>query len=93
MSYAIKPTKRFARDLKRARRQGRDLDLLKEVVRDIADGRPLERSFRDHRLRGRLADCRECHVQPDWLLIYRRDDGALVLYLMRTGSHADLFDL
>lgn len=93
MSFAIKPTKRFARDLKRAQRQGRNLGLLKEVVRNIADGRPLARSCRDHQLKGKLSDCRECHVQPDWLLIYRRDDEALILYLMRTGSHADLFDL
>ncbi|MCL2654506.1 MAG: type II toxin-antitoxin system YafQ family toxin [Coriobacteriia bacterium] len=72
-------------------RQGRDVGLLKEVLDKLADNIPLEESCRDHGLSGKYKGCRECHIQPDWLLIYQTDNDMLYLYLMRTGSHAELF--
>lgn len=85
----ILQTSQFKRDLQRSRRRGRDLDKLKEVVRIIAAGEPLEPRHRDHALGGKWHGSRDCHIEPDWLLIYRVNQESL--YLERTGSHSDLF--
>lgn len=72
-------------------KRGMDIKLLENVIATLAMGLPLPEKNRDHALTGDWAGHRECHVLPDWLLVYRLDDGALVLTLSRTGSHSDLF--
>lgn len=89
--YKIRPTTKFARDLKRIKKRGFDLSLLTEVIKRLAAGQPLPEKNRDHPLLGGYAGCRECHIAPDWLLIYELDGDELILYLTRTGSHSDLF--
>ena len=91
MRYAIRPTARFAKDLKRIQRRGYRIELLTEVIRQLSEGEPLPESRRDHPLGGVFLGCRECHIQPDWLLIYELDGSSLILYLTRTGTHSDLF--
>jgi len=61
------------------------------VIERLANGQPLEEKYRDHDLSGDYKGCRECHVEPDWLLIYEIDNGVLVLMLYRVGSHSELF--
>src|SRR5438309_1806576 len=80
----------FERDLKRLRKRGKDPGRLQAVIEVIRHRRPLDPRHRDHALSGDREGFRDCHVEPDWLLIYRLDDEAV--YLTRTGSHADLFE-
>lgn len=82
---------RFKRDLRTAARRGYNFDLLYEVVNTLAERRPLPEKNRDHALSGDYDGCRECHIAPDWLLIYQSHEDTLQLYLMRTGTHSDLF--
>lgn len=82
---------RFKKDLKLIIKRGYDLNLLDTVVEKLANDIPLEEKHRDHGLTGNYAGFRECHVLPDWLLIYRVDDTELILFLSRTGTHSDLF--
>lgn len=89
--YSIVSSKKFKKDLKVAIKRGYDMRLLDEVVSKLANGETLPDKNRDHALVGNFAGCRECHITPDWLLIYEIDDGELLLYLTRTGSHSDLF--
>ena len=91
MMYAVKPTVRFQKDLKRIQKRGYDISLLTEVIKILASGQPLPEKNRDHPLSGNLDGCRECHITPDWLLIYEISDEELILYLTRTGTHSDLF--
>ena len=65
--------------------------LLDKVVSIIAEGKVLPEKYRDHPLTGNYEDCRECHITPDWLLVYEIEDDELILYLTRTGTHSDLF--
>lgn len=92
MKYTLKPTTQFKRDLKKAQKQNKNLDLLNKVLQQLADGIPLPEKNRDHALTGNYAGCRECHIQPDWLLIYEIAEDTLFLYLTRTGSHSELFE-
>ena len=92
MKYTLKPTTQFKRDLKKAQKQNKNLDLLNKVLQQLADGIPLPEKNRDHALTGNYAGCRECHIQPDWLLIYDIAEDTLFLYLTRTGSHSELFE-
>lgn len=89
--YAVRPTKQFKKDLKLAKKSGKNIDLLKEVITALADGKKLAAKFRDHQLGGNWQNYRECHVEPDWLLIYKQERNVLVLTLVRTGSHSELF--
>lgn len=89
--YAIKPTAKFQKDLKRIQRRGYDLSLLTEVIKTLAAGEQLPEKNRDHALSGNFTGCRECHIAADWLLIYEIVDEDLILYLTRTGTHSDLF--
>ena len=89
--YTIKPTTQFKKDLKIAEKSHRNISLLKEVINKLANGEKLEQKYRDHSLTGNWKGHRECHVQPDWLLIYEIDGENLFLYLTRTGTHSDLF--
>lgn len=91
--YEIKNTTQFKKDYKLARRRGLNMDLLKDVVTRFANGEPLDPRHKDHPLSGEWSGHRECHIQPDWLLIYRYENDILVLALTRTGTHSDLFNL
>lgn len=83
---------RFKKDLKLAARRGLPLDELNTVVDWLAAGQALPDRNHDHALTGDYIGFRECHIRPDWLLVYRVDGGALELFLFRTGTHSDLFD-
>lgn len=91
MKYRIAQTSCFKKDLKAIRKRGYDLSLMEEIVDTLAAGKPLPAKYRDHLLTGNFAGCRECHITPDWLLIYELAEDMLILYLTRTGSHSDLF--
>ena len=79
----------FRRDVKRIKKRGLDLQKLSKVVQLLANRQPLAAHYRDHQLIGNFGGCRECHIEPDWLLIYSVKDNQLAL--ARTGTHADLF--
>lgn len=81
----------FKKDLKLAQKRSCDMNRLRKVVNTLAQNRPLPAKYKDHKLAGAYHSFRECHIEPDWLLIYRIDDNALALFLFRTGSHSDLF--
>lgn len=83
---------RFKKDLKLAAKRGLDLDELEAIVNQLVAQQPLPAKNRDHALTGDYIGFRECHIRPDWLLVYRVDGEDLVLFLFRTGSHTDLFD-
>ena len=85
----ISQTKQFARDIKRVKKRGKDLDKLKSIVKKLAQGKALPPKNKDHALVGSWKPSRDCHIEPDWLLIYTTDDESL--RLERTGSHSDLF--
>jgi len=80
----------FKKDRKRADRRGKNLDKLDSVMRRLANEEQVEPRFRDHKLSGEWKDFRECHVEPDWLLIYRIVADEITF--VRIGTHADLFD-
>lgn len=84
-------TTRFTKDYRQAMKRGLNIDLLDDVIRTLARGETLPEKNRDHELTGDWAGHRECHILPDWLLIYRIEDDILVLTLSRTGTHSDLF--
>jgi mRNA interferase YafQ len=86
---AIFQTSQFKKDIKRIKKRGKDLSKLKEIVSAIANNKALEERHRDHALSGNWSGSRDCHIEPDWLLIYRVEEE--FLYLERTGSHSDLF--
>ena len=86
---AIRHTSQFKRDVKRMQRQGRELEKLKRVLETLVKGEPLAAKYRDHVLVGQYKGTRECHIEPDWLLIYELAETEIVL--IRTGSHSDLF--
>ena len=90
--YTVKPTTQFKKDYKRAMKRGLKIELLEKVVELLAMGKALPEKNRDHELSGNWIGHRECHIQPDWLLVYRIVDDVLVLTLARTGTHSDLFD-
>ena len=87
----IKYQAAFKKDYKRIVKRGYDMRLLENVIELLANQKPLPEKNRDHQLSGDYAGCRECHITPDWLLIYEVADEELILYLTRTGSHSDLF--
>lgn len=87
----IKYQAAFKKDYKRIVKRGYDMRLLEKVIELLANQKPLPEKNRDHQLSGDYAACRECHITPDWLLIYEVADEELILYLTRTGSHSDLF--
>lgn len=89
--YNIKPTTQFKKDLKTVQKRGCNLRLIEEVIQILAEGQPLPAKNRDHALVGNYSGCRECHIEPDWLLIYEVANNDLILLLIRTGTHSDLF--
>ena len=82
---------KFRRDYKRIQKQGKDANRLLLVVDTLAAEKPLDRKYRDHAMTGDFIGYRECHIEPDWLLIYKVEAGDLLLTLTRTGSHSELF--
>ena len=88
--YTVKFTSQFKKDYKLAIKRGLKIDLLDNVVRTLAAGEELPEKNKDHALAGNWLGHRECHILPDWLLIYRIEDDVLVLTLARTGTHSDL---
>lgn len=91
MKYIVKKTKAFKKDYKRVLKRGLDISKLQNVVALIANGEDLPLSLHDHPLSNNWESHRECHIAPDWLLIYHIAEDVLVLELTRTGSHSDLF--
>lgn len=89
--YTIKFSSQFRKQLKVAQKRGKQLDKLETVVDLLANNLPLPEKYRDHALSGNWVNHRECHIEPDWLLIYYKQDDVLVLSLVATGSHSDLF--
>lgn len=84
--------KQFRKDYKRVLKQpGHTPELLQEVLDYLVQEQPLPEKYRDHALSGNYADFRECHILPDWLLIYKVEEDILILTLTRTGSHSELF--
>ena len=91
MNRDIVWTTRFKKDYKLAMKRHLDIDLLDDIIRALSRGETLPEKNKDHELNGDWAGHRECHIQPDWLLVYRIEGDILVLTLARTGTHADLF--
>lgn len=89
--YTVKPTTQFRKDFKLAIKRGLKISLLEDIISALAMGEGLPEKNRDHALSGVWAGHRECHIQPDWLLIYRIELDVLVLTLTRTGTHSELF--
>ncbi len=93
--FEVKYSSKFSKSLKKIKKQGKDLIKLEEVVTKIANGETLESKYKNHKLKndGIYTNCYECHIEPDWLLIYRYNNNELILLLVNTGSHADLFNM
>ena len=88
----IKETAKFRKDVRKAKRRGRNLKLLREVLIALSEQTPLAFRYHDHALTGNFAGFRECHIQSDWLLIYAIDGENIILTAFRTGTHADLLE-
>ena len=93
--YDIKATAQFRKDYKLAKKRGLNMSLLANIINALAEGNELPAKYKDHALKGRWKGRRECHVLPDWLLVYQKTDTTLVLNLFRTGTrtgtHQDIF--
>lgn len=88
----VRYSKQFKKDFKRAKKRGLPLNDLKNIMTRLANEETLEAKYRDHALSGKYSSFRECHILPDWLLIYRIDNGVMEFVAQRTGTHSDLFD-
>ncbi|WP_323089031.1 type II toxin-antitoxin system YafQ family toxin [Allobaculum sp. JKK-2023] len=93
MAYELILTRNFKKSLKLARKRGLDIALLENVVNMLQNNIPLEKKYEDHSLKGKYRGFRECHIQPDWLLIYLKEDDVLTLTLVDTGTYADLLNM
>lgn len=82
---------KFKKDYKRIQKRGYQIEHLEQVIALLAEETPLPEKYKDHELEGTYAGYRECHITPDWLLVYRVEKDALILVLTRTGTHSDLF--
>lgn len=91
MRYKLEITRQYLKDLRLARKRQLDENKLNEIILKLLKGEPLPIANRDHALKGDYKDCRECHITPDWLLIYSVKTSVKVITLIRTGSHSDLF--
>lgn len=91
IKYAVKTTTQFKKDYKLAIKRGLKIELLEQIICNLAEGTPLPEKAKDHSLDGNWNGHRECHVLPDWLLVYRIEENILILSLARTGTHSDLF--
>ena len=93
MKYRLVLTGKFKKSLKLAKKRGLNISLMESVVDTLLQGIPLDEKYRDHELKGKYKGFRECHIQPDWMLIYLQEDDILTLTLVDTGTHADLFNM
>ena len=91
MSLTVYWTNQFKKDYEKAKARGLDIKKLDEVIIKLSNQEPLTENYRDHKLTGEYKDYRECHIQPDWLLIYYIVSDKLILVLSRTGTHSDLY--
>ena len=91
MKFDVKFTSHFKKDYRLVQRRGLDMASLDKVIEMLAEGQALPDDYHDHLLIGNYKGCRECHITPDWLLIYKLFEDVLVLELTRTGTHSDLF--
>lgn len=91
MSLDIVWTTQFKKDYRRALKRHLDIELIDNIIRALSRGETLPERNKDHALTGNWEGHRECHIQPDWLLVYRIEDNVLVLTLARTGTHSDVF--
>lgn len=91
MSYKVQWTSKFKKDYKLCQSRGLEINLLDEVIILLSEGKTLPQKYKDHSLFGQWKDFRECHIKPDWLLVYAIQNDILTLTLARTGSHSDLF--
>ncbi|GHT15227.1 RelE/StbE family addiction module toxin [Bacteroidia bacterium] len=89
--YQLKTSNKYDKEYVLASKRGLDISLLDEVVMQLVKGNVLDARYKNHKLSGDYEGCYECHIKPDWLLIYRKNETDLVLLLMRTGTHSDLF--
>ena len=92
MTYHVKFTSAYKKGYKRAKKRGLNLQLLDDVVDELRQGHKLADKYHDHTLHGNWEGFRECHIQPDWLLVYLIEDDILTLTLSETGTHSELFD-
>lgn len=95
IKYHIKRSKIFKKQYKKILKQGKDISKLQYILEVLASGEKLDSKYRDHNLYDNkyFKGCRECHIEPDWLLIYKIVNEELILYLIETGSHSDLFNI
>lgn len=91
MNYEIIYSNTFRKSLKRCQKRGLDVEKLRTVLEILVEGRTLPAKYKQHKLTGKFKGAWECHIEPDWLLVWEVDDNKLVLLLVDTGSHADLF--
>ena len=93
MKYDIIMTSAFKKELKDIKKRNKDLTKLTETVNKLARGEELDVKYRDHALMDnqKFKNCRECHIEPDWLLVYKKNTKELFLFLIETGTHSDLF--
>ena len=91
--YKVDYTTEFKKDYKKIKKQNENIEKLKTIIEQLASGNKLEEKYKDHKLNDnkRFKDCRECHIEPDWLLVYRINNNQLILLLVETGTHSDLF--
>ena len=92
MEYKVKQSNKFIKDIKNCKRRGYNIELLSTVINDyLKRDIPLPNNYVDHSLKGIYHNKRDCHIAPDWILIYEIDKENSILYLVRTGTHSDLF--
>ena len=91
MKYVVRPSLKFKKDLKLCKSRGYDIELINQIIKKLANGEKLEEKNKDQDLHGNWEGYRECHILPDWLLVYKYIEDELILYLTRTGTHSDLF--
>ena len=93
MKYTIKFTSQFKKDVKRAKRQNKNIDLMFSIIEKLANNEKIDKKYKVHKLSGKLAGIMECHIEPDFLLEYQYFDNELILMCIRVGSHSELFNL
>jgi mRNA interferase YafQ len=91
MKYKIIPSKRFEKDMKRCQKRGYNMQLIKDAILLLAETGTLPSEYKPHQLHGDRKGQWECHIQPDWLLIWEQRDQELILVMLNTGTHSDLF--
>ena len=91
MKYKLSVSNRFKKDVRLLQKRGYNIKLLQEVIDVMLEGKELDAKYRDHALHGEFEGTRECHIRPDWLLIYTKFEDRLILFLSYTGTHSDLF--